>query len=54
MYVDVGSWVGSFALPYSTTADEIALLSGDEGAVGTVVAGGYSTMSDWFPLCQHR
>ena len=32
MYVDVGSWVGSFALPYSTSADEIALLGGDEAA----------------------
>ena len=48
MYVDVGSWVGSFALPYSTTADEIALLGGDEAAAEAVVEGGYSTMSDWF------
>ena len=48
MYVDVGSWVGSFALPYSTSADEIALLGGDEAAAEAVVAGGYSTMSDWF------
>ena len=48
MYVDVGSWVGSFALPYSTTADEIALLGGDEAAAEAVIEGGYSTMSDWF------
>ena len=48
MYVDVGSWVGSFALPYSTTAEEIALLGGDEAAAEAVIEGGYSTMSDWF------
>ena len=48
MYVEVGSWVGSFGLPYSTTADEIALLGGDEAAAAAVVEGGYSTMSDWF------
>ena len=38
MYVDVGSWVGSFALPYSTTGDEIALLNGDESVAEAVVA----------------
>ena len=48
MYVDVVSWVGSFQLPYSTTADEIALLGGDEAAAEAVIEGGYSTMSDWF------
>ena len=58
MYVDVGSWVGSFQLPYSTTGDEIALLeavaagAGDgviAAAAATVVEGsGYATMSDWF------
>ncbi|MDE0204068.1 MAG: ammonium transporter, partial [Rhodospirillaceae bacterium] len=48
MYVDVGSWVGSFALPYSTTGDEIALLGGDEAAAEAVIGNGYSTMSDWF------
>ena len=48
MYVDVVSWVGSFGLPYSTTADEIALLGGDEAAAEAVIAGGHSTMSDWF------
>ena len=58
MYVDVVSWIGSFGLPYSTTADEIALLDAvaagaGEGtiaaAAATVVDGSsYSTMSDWF------
>ena len=48
MYVDVVSWVGSFALPYSTSAEEIALLGGDEAAAEAVIEGGYSTMSDWF------
>ena len=48
MYVDVGNWVGSFALPYSTSAEEIALLGGDEAAAEAVIEGGYSTMSDWF------
>ena len=48
MYVDVVSWVGSFALPYSTTPEEIALLGGDEAAAEAVIGNGYSTMSDWF------
>ena len=57
MYVDVVSWVGSFGLPYSTTAEEIALLnavSEEAGevaiadAAATVVKSGKSTMSDWF------
>ena len=48
MYVDVGSWAGSIQLPYATTGDEIALLSGDEDAAAAVVDNGYSTMSDWF------
>ena len=48
MYVEVGSWVGSFQLPYGTTGDEIALLGGDEAASAAVVDGGYATMSGWF------
>ena len=50
MYVDVaeGGWFGTLRLFHGTTPDEIALLQGQEDAVGAVVANGYSTMSDWF------
>ena len=50
MYVDVaeGGWFGTLQLFHGTTPDEIALLQGQEDAVGAVVANGYSTMSDWF------
>ena len=46
--VDPGGWFGSLDLFYGTTSDEKALLSGDESVASTVVASGYSTMSDWF------
>ena len=46
--VDAGGWFGSLELFYGTTADEIALVQGDESAAAAVVASGYSTMSDWF------
>ena len=48
MYVDVEGWIGSFKLLYGSTADERALLSGQEQAKAAVVENGYSTMSDWF------
>ena len=50
MYVDVaeGGWIGSLRLFYGTTAEEIALVQGQPGAVEAVVGNGYSTMSDWF------
>ena len=49
MYVDiVGGFIGSFNLFYSSSAEEIALLRGDESATAAVVGNGYSTMSDWF------
>ena len=51
MYGDiVGGFIGSFDLPYGPSADEIALLEGQEGAAEAVLAGDtpYSTMSDWF------
>ena len=48
MYVDVSGWIGSFNFFYGPSADEVALLSGDEGARAAVVENGYSTMSDWF------
>ena len=50
MYIDVpeGGWFGTLRLFHGTTPDEIALLQGQEEAVGAVVANGYSTMSDWF------
>ena len=48
MYVDVSGWIGTVTLFYGPSADELALLDGDEGAVGAVVSNGYSVMSDWF------
>ena len=48
MYVDVQQVIGSFHFLYGPSADEIALLAGDEGALQTVVDAGHSVMSDWF------
>ena len=50
MYVDVepGGWFGSLEFLYGTTADEMALLGGEESAAGAVVESGYSAMSYWF------
>ena len=48
MYVDVTGWIGSFKLLYGPSADELALLAGQEEAKAAVVESGYSTMSDWF------
>ena len=46
--VDPGGWFGSLQFLYGTTADEVALLGGDEAAAAAVVESGYSAMSDWF------
>ena len=48
MYVDVTGWIGSFTLFYGPSADELALLDGQEEAKAAVVENGYSVMSDWF------
>ena len=48
MYTDVSGWIGSFTLLYGPSADELALLSGDEEAKAAVIENGYSVMSDWF------
>ena len=48
MYVDVSGWIGTVTLLYGPSADELAVLDGDEGAVEAVVSNGYSVMSDWF------
>ena len=50
MYVGVGEggWIGSFELLYGPSADELALLGGNEEAKAAVIENGYSTMSDWF------
>ena len=48
MYVDVGSVIGSFTFLYGPSSAELDLLGGDDGAVSSVVANGYSSMSDWF------
>ena len=46
--MDVQQVIGSFHFLYGPSADEIALLAGDAGALQTVVDAGYSVMSDWF------
>ncbi len=48
MYVDVGSFIGSFSFFLSPSPDEVALLAGVEGAREAVAATNYSVMSDWF------
>ena len=48
MYVGVGDVIGSFKFLYGPTADEIALVGGDDSVAGAVIETGYSTMSDWF------
>ena len=50
MYVEVpeGGWIGTFDLFYGPSAEELALLGGDESAKAAVIENGYSTMSDWF------
>ncbi len=46
--VDLGNFIGSFELFYSSTPDEAALLGGDEGAMAAVTGSGASSMSNWF------
>ena len=48
MYTDVGSVIGSFTLFHGSSAEEIALIGGDEAQAGAVAESGYSTMSNWF------
>ena len=52
MYVDVGSWVGTFTFFYGPSADEIALLAAEEpakaAATEAVIKADYARMSDWF------
>ena len=46
--VEPGGWFGSLGFLYGTTADEVALIGGDETATAAVVETGYSAMSYWF------
>ena len=48
MYTDVGSVIGSITLFHGSSAEEIALIGGDEGQAAAVAAAGHSTMSNWF------
>ena len=48
MYVDVGSLIGSVTLFYGPSADEVALLAGQESARDAVIANNYAVMSGWF------
>ena len=47
MYVDVGDLIGSVTFFYGPSADEIALIDGQDAA-SRVIATPYSSMSDWF------
>ncbi len=51
MYVDVGSYMGSFTFLYNPSEAELALINAEEATdemVAEVVGNGYSVMSDWF------
>ena len=49
MYNNVQTVIGTVVWPlYGPSADEIALLSGDQSALGAVIDNGYSVMSNWF------
>ena len=48
MYVDVQAVIGKFGFLYGPTADDLALMAGQVESTAAVVAGGYSTLSDWF------
>ena len=50
MYTDVGSVIGSFKLLYGPSAQDLALVAGEDGAAAAVTGADskYSTMSDWF------
>ncbi len=48
MYVDVTGWIGKIGLFYHSSAEELALLGGDDSALEAVLGNGYSVMSDWF------
>ncbi len=48
MYVDVQSVIGKFGFLYGPTADDLGLMAGQAESSAAVVAGGYSTLSDWF------
>ena len=50
MYVGVpeGGWIGTIDFFYGPSAEELALLGGDESAMAAVIEKGYATMSDWF------
>ncbi len=52
MYVEVGSFIGTFTPFYGPTAEEVALLSATDqtraAATEAVIKSDYATMSDWF------
>ena len=49
MYSNVESVIGTVVWPlYGPSADEIALIGGDDSALEGVLSNGYSVMSDWF------
>lgn len=48
MYVDVGLLIGKIKFLVGPTADELALMAGQTEDASSVIAAGYSSMSDWF------
>ncbi|MEX0759729.1 MAG: ammonium transporter [Tistlia sp.] len=51
MYVDVGSYIGTFSIFYDASPAELALIGAEEATpelITAVVDNGYAVMSDWF------
>ena len=48
MFVDVGGWIGSVKLLFRPSADEFAILAGNEKATKAVLGTDYASMSFWF------
>ncbi len=48
MYIDVQAVIGKFAFLYGPTSEDLALMAGQAESAPAVIAGSYSTMSDWF------
>ena len=48
MYTNVTGWLGSLALFYNSSPDELAMLQGHDEALAASVENSYSVMSDWF------
>lgn len=48
MYLDVSGWIGTLTFFHGASEAELALRAGDEDALESVLATGYTRLSDWF------